>query len=118
MTSVDALELRRRLEAQLDGEADGTAQRIVDDLLREQARAEASGDDDGDKLDLMLVLDPLHEPRRRLHIYASDEPGVAYAAEHDEDAGCTWRPKGRERLSSVEVDGRRYGRGWEVNTGP
>jgi len=118
MTDVDALELRARLEAQLDGEANAEAQRIVDKLVREQARAEAAGDEDADQLDLTLVLDPLREPRRRLHIYPSDEPGVAYAVEHDEDAGCTWRPKGRERLRSVEVDGRRYGQGWEVEAGP
>jgi len=118
MPEVDALELRRRFEAQLDSEADAQAQRIVDDLIREQARAEATGDEDDDQLDLTLVLDPLREPRRRLHIYASDEPGVAYAVEHDEDAGCSWRPKGRERLRSVEVDGRRYGQGWEVEAGP
>jgi len=115
MTDVDALKLRMRLEAQLDEEANAEAQRIVDDLIREQVR---DGDADHDDLDLTLVLDPLRDSRRRLHIYASDEPGVAYAVEHDEDNGCSWRPTGRERLQAVEVDGRRYGKGWGVEAGP
>ena len=113
--AVDALALRMRLEEQLDDEANEQAQRIVDDLIREEAR---DGDDGQTDLDLTLVLDPLREPKRRLHIYASDEPGVAYAVEHDEDAGCSWRPKGRERLRAVEVDGKRYGAMHELGAGP
>ena len=113
--TVDALALRMRLEDQLDTEANDEAQRIVDDLIREQARADAS---DEDELDLTLVLDPLREPRRRLHIYRSEEPGVAYAAEHDEDGGCSWRPTGRERLRSVELDGERFGAMHKVEDGP
>ncbi len=115
--SVDALELRRRLEAQLDDEANATAQRIVDDLIREQARAEVAGDEE-DGFETTLVLNPQVGATRRIHIYESDEPGVEMAAEHDEWTGCAWRAKGRERLTSVEIDGERVGARAEVFDGP
>ncbi len=114
--TVDALELRQRLEAQLDGEANAEAQRIVDDLIREQSRAEATGDED--EFETTLVLNPQVGSTRRLHIYESDEPGTEFAAEHDEWTGCSWRPKGRERLTSVEIDGERFGSRVGVFDGP
>jgi len=115
--TVDALALRARLEEQLGREANVQAQRIVDDLIREQAR-DGGGGQAEDELDLELVLNPRTGSRRQLHVYASDEPGVAYALEESEWTGCALRAVGRERLLSVIVDGKPYGVTSRVETGP
>jgi len=115
MTDVDALALRARLEEQLDTEANAQAQRIVDDLLREQAR-----DNDHDSAETTIVLEPDLGPTRRLHIYESVTPGFPFALEkaERENPDDAWHHKGRERLHSVVIDGRRYGVTAHVGTGP
>ncbi len=116
MTRVDALQLRQRFEAELDGEAERTAQSILDELIREQAR---DGDDQHDAA-TTIVLKRDYGPTQRLHIYESDTPGIPFALEkaERESPDDTWHHKGRERLLSVEIDGRRYGATAEVDTGP